>query len=368
MIIKSSDISMSVEHEKSTTTSLSVESSSSINYQANRQLTGFENILSQLTAPSDTDILNIDEQPQDDQNSILVLTDDGYQFRTSENDNSLADQQAYTSMVLFKRLLQAINQLQGKEPVTDIETIDHPLSITSLESTDTQVNTVAQPERYISIEMSLNTTKHIEEHESLDYSSTGFITTEDGRNISFDLSINQQRDYSYTSTSEFTQQVVFKDPLVINYPGLSADLSDEKYSFDIDADGNEEMISYFSSGAMLALDKNDDGIINDGSELFGALSGNGFADLAAYDEDNNLFIDEADSIFSQLQLWQKSADDDSLVALSAMDVGAIYLGATQTDFDFKSADNQLNGQLKSSSVYLTESGEVGNIQQVDMAV
>ena len=366
MIIKSSDISMSVEHEKSTMTSLSVESSSSIDYQAKkRQLTGFENLLSQLTTPLDT---GIDEHAQDDQNSILVLTDDGYQFRTSENDHSLAEQQAYTSMVLFKRLLQAINQLQGKEPVADLEAIDQPLSISSLESTATQPNALALPQRSISIEMSLNTTQHIEEHESLDFSSTGFVTTEDDRNISFDLSINQQRDYSYTSTSQFTQKVVFKDPLVINYPGLSADLSADKYSFDIDADGNEEMISYFSSGAMLALDKNEDGIINDGSELFGALSGNGFADLAAYDEDNNNFIDEADSIFSQLKLWQKSAEDDSLVALSAMDVGAIYLGATQTDFDLKSENNQFNGQLKSSSFYLTQAGEVGAIQQVDMVV
>ena len=41
-----------------------------------------------------------------------------------------------------------------------------------------------------------------------------------------------------------------------------------------------------------ALDINEDGKINDGKELFGTASGNGFGDLAAYDQDNNGWIDE----------------------------------------------------------------------------
>ncbi len=39
--------------------------------------------------------------------------------------------------------------------------------------------------------------------------------------------------------------------------------------------------------------------INDGSELFGTSSGDGFKDLATYDEDENGWIDENDSIFSK---------------------------------------------------------------------
>ena len=47
-----------------------------------------------------------------------------------------------------------------------------------------------------------------------------------------------------------------------------------------------------TGNAFLSLDKNSDGIINDGSELFGAASGNGFADLAKYDEDGNeIFVE-----------------------------------------------------------------------------
>ncbi|MFQ8776527.1 MAG: hypothetical protein ACLR78_02345 [Roseburia sp.] len=75
------------------------------------------------------------------------------------------------------------------------------------------------------------------------------------------------------------------DPLVINLDSNIANVSDQKFYFDIDADGSDDSISMLNSGSgYLALDRNGDGIINDGSELFGTQSGNGFADLAAYDK------------------------------------------------------------------------------------
>lgn len=77
--------------------------------------------------------------------------------------------------------------------------------------------------------------------------------------------------------------------------------------FDLDCDGKEEEISSLGKGSgFLALDKNGDGIINDGTELFGTKSGDGFADLAEYDEDGNGWIDEDDGIFSQLRIWTKN--------------------------------------------------------------
>ena len=165
-----------------------------------------------------------------------------------------------------------------------------------------------------------------------------------------------------------TKSVEFTDPLIVNFDGNSADLSDEKFEFDLDADGDMELISYLSGGGMLAIDNNEDGTINDGTELFGALSGNGFADLAQFDEDGNNYIDEADSIYDDLLLWTKTEEVDSLVSVAEQGIGAIYLGSTQTPFDIKGADNQQNGRVTASGFYLNETGEVGTIQQVDMAV
>jgi hypothetical protein len=62
-----------------------------------------------------------------------------------------------------------------------------------------------------------------------------------------------------------------------------------------------------------------DGVINDGSEMFGNATPqpqppagtlrNGFLALAQYDDDGNGAIDEGDVIFSELRLWQ-DADHD----------------------------------------------------------
>ena len=109
------------------------------------------------------------------------------------------------------------------------------------------------------------------------------------------------------------------DPLVINLDGNIADLSDQTFLFDIDGDGKEDEINRLGAGSgFLALDKNGDGIINDGSELFGTKSGNGFADLAAYDTDHNGFIDEGDEIWDKLKIWVMDENgNQQLYSLSA---------------------------------------------------
>ena len=140
--------------------------------------------------------------------------------------------------------------------------------------------------------------------------------------------------------------------------------------FDLDADGNEEEISMLESGSgYLAFDKNGDGIINDGSELFGTSNGNGFADLAQYDKDGNGWIDEADEIFDKLRIWVKDADgNDNLMSLSETGVGAIYLGSRDTDFSLNNlSDNHTNGVIRKTGMFLYENGQTGTMQQLDLA-
>lgn len=71
--------------------------------------------------------------------------------------------------------------------------------------------------------------------------------------------------------------------------------------------------------------------IDDGRELFGPQTGNGFEELAGYDSDNNGWIDENDPIYNNLQIWQHDEYGNStLIAVGKAGVGAIYLGSTQT--------------------------------------
>ncbi|MDE6686673.1 MAG: hypothetical protein K2K17_05105, partial [Lachnospiraceae bacterium] len=152
-----------------------------------------------------------------------------------------------------------------------------------------------------------------EEQENTAFSTKGKVVTADGREIEFNLDLEMSRrfeEYYYKQNDIYaytpSQSSNLVDPLVINLDSNIANVSDQKFMFDIDADGILDSISQLNSGSgYLALDKNGDGIINDGSELFGTKSGNGFADLAAYDDDGNGWIDENDAIWSKLLIWTK---------------------------------------------------------------
>ncbi len=208
------------------------------------------------------------------------------------------------------------------------------------------------------------------ESEQTSFQAQGVVLTADGREIAIDLQLNMSREFFSESTLTLRAGDALKDPLVVNFSGNAVALTQQTFSFDIDADGISEQIHFVTpDSGFLALDRNQDGVINDGSELFGALSGNGFADLAGSDVDGNGWIDENDPIFESLRIWSKSADgQDQLVGLGAKGIGAIFLGHVTTPFDLKDQNNQLNGVVRDSGLYLQESGGVGTVQQIDLVV
>lgn len=215
------------------------------------------------------------------------------------------------------------------------------------------------------------TTGFISESESTTFASQGIVQTQDGRTINFNIEVSMSRAFMAEFNILETQEYIKTDPLIINLDSNVAGVSDQKFYFDLDADGKKEHISFAGKGSgFLALDKNGDGTINDGSELFGTKSGDGFADLAAYDEDGNGWIDENDSIFSRLKVWTKDEEGkDYLIDLKKADVGAIYLGNVDTQFSLKDNDNKLNAEIKKSGIYLRESsGAVGTLNHVDLVV
>ena len=209
------------------------------------------------------------------------------------------------------------------------------------------------------------------EAESTTFATSGIVRTVDGRDINFNMEVSMSRAFTASINSLEVESYIKTDPLMINLDTDIGSVSDQKFFFDLDADGKEDEISFAGKGSgFLALDRNGDGKINDGSELFGTKSGDGFKDLAAYDEDGNGWIDENDAIFSQLKIWTKDEDGkDKLISLKDADVGAIYLGNADTQFSLKDEDHKLNGEIKKTGIYLHESsGEVGTVNHVDLTV
>lgn len=208
------------------------------------------------------------------------------------------------------------------------------------------------------------------ESEQSNFQASGTITTADNKKIDFNLSFNLQRSYHEESSEQIRLGDAKKvDPLVLNFTGNSAQLSSQKFSFDLNADGKKENISFVQGSGFLAFDKNGDGKINDGTELFGPGTGNGFAELAAYDSDGNHWIDENDAIYKKLQVWTKDGSGkDQLQSLKQANVGALYLGNVSTPFELKNSHNQSDGQIRSSGLWLTEDGQAKTMQQVDLVV
>lgn len=212
----------------------------------------------------------------------------------------------------------------------------------------------------------------VSETEATRFNSKGSVVTADGRTIDFNISMEMSRSFMETSESLTSQtQYILTDPLVIQLEDAPETISDQKWYFDIDGDGVEEEISQLARGnGFLALDENGNGKIDDGSELFGTKSGNGFKDLSAYDEDGNGWIDENDSVYSKLKIWVKDASgNDKLIGLGQADVGAIYLGAADTQFTHAAADtNETQAVVRQTGFYLHEStGAAGIVQQIDFA-
>lgn len=210
------------------------------------------------------------------------------------------------------------------------------------------------------------------EVEQVAVAASGVVRTSDGREVAFSLSLQMNRSYYAESTFSLRAGDAprTKDPLVLNFAGSGAELTSRRFSFDLDADGNDEAIHLATGGSgFLALDRNGDGRINSGLELFGARSGDGFADLAALDTDGNGWIDAADAAYDDLRVWSRSEKgDDRLLGMAAAGVGALSVLGVSSPFALKTGDNALQGMVRSTGLYLREDGGAGTLQQVDLAV
>ena len=158
------------------------------------------------------------------------------------------------------------------------------------------------------------------------------------------------------------------DPLVFDLDGdgiTTVSLEESNSFFDLDNNGFAEKTSWVSAKeGLLAYDKNGDGIINGGNELFGdrtlmkdgkTLASSGFAALAEYDDNKDGKIDSNDVIYALLRIWQ-DADGDGIASAGELrrlvDLGIVSIGLSYSNTGVTDSANNI--QVRTGTFTLTD--------------
>ena len=208
-----------------------------------------------------------------------------------------------------------------------------------------------------------------QEFEQTRVSGQGVIKTSDGKEIRFQVDLAMTRDIrAETSISLRAGDAKRKDPLVLNFDGNAAQLSDLSFAFDLGGQGKKLATLQGGSG-YLAIDRNGNGKVDTGHELFGPATNSGFGELAALDSDGNGWIDENDAAYKALRVWTPDAQGGGeLATLQQRKVGAIAIGHFATPFELRGGNNSNLGAIAASGLFVNEDGSIGTVQEVDLTV
>lgn len=207
-----------------------------------------------------------------------------------------------------------------------------------------------------------------------------------------ELAINDQNisiDYSFSLKSEHVSYLSFetnaaalKDPILVQFGSQGLGEISGESDFDINNDNALNKLPIFSGDVgYLVYDINQNGKADNGTELFGPQTGNGFTEMAKLDSNHNGFIDQEDEHFDKLYLWkpgdeqvtgdletEQITNQGQWISLSDIGIYAINLAGQNSPYSFYDQQGEIQAQLRQSSFALNESGNVLGVHQIDVRI
>jgi hypothetical protein len=152
----------------------------------------------------------------------------------------------------------------------------------------------------------------------------------------FQFSLQLEFQFEYSETVKVQQaEVQESDPIVLDLDGDGFELTSHVNGakFDIQGTGAQSTTAFVTGGdAFLAIDRNGNGTIDSGRELFGDQLGaaNGYEELRKLDSNGDGRINSLDKDFDDLLLFRDNGngitEDGELVGLAEAGVAEISLG------------------------------------------
>ncbi|MDV7438139.1 hypothetical protein R4447_16460, partial [Acinetobacter baumannii] len=175
----------------------------------------------------------------------------------------------------------------------------------------------------------------------------GSYTLNDVGNYWFDAF--NKNNSSMSLNNDGVKKYHIYDPVILDLDGDGIEtIAANKWAgvlFDHDNDGIRTSTGWVGSDdGILVLDRNGDGIINDGSELFGdsvtlkdgSQASNGYVALAEFDSNGDGKVNAEDTNFEQLKVWRDLNQDgvsqaNELFGLTELEIQSLNLNHTNTD-------------------------------------
>jgi hypothetical protein len=167
------------------------------------------------------------------------------------------------------------------------------------------------------------------------------------KGVDIEIVVTPKSNQGVEGSQKCVQEVRLASPLVLDFSGRkmirTLALSTSNVEFDLNADGRSEHVGWVDghTAAFLVLDLNSNGIVDNGTELFGeatrlvkenGIAEEGFSALAQYDSNKDSRIDANDTVFKKLKLWFDAnsngrTDAQELVSLADKGVSFISLAS-----------------------------------------